>query len=82
MEGLYVCSPPPCYYQQRLVLTVGYCQFRRQEIVFIGAGMDEEAISKQLDTALLTPAEIEKYIQNYKHIPDPPHPELQQSEKA
>lgn len=27
---------------------------RRQEIVFIGAGMDEEAISAQLDGALLT----------------------------
>lgn len=29
---------------------------RRQEIVFIGAAMDEEAIEKQLDTALLTDA--------------------------
>ncbi len=53
------------------------CAFcRRQEIVFIGAGMSEEAISKQLDTALLTPAEMSKYVENYKHIPDPPHPEL------
>ena len=44
--------------------------------------MDEEAITKQLDTALLTPLEMEKYTQNYKHIPDPPHPELLQSDKA
>ena len=40
--------------------------------------MSEEAISKQLDTALLTPAEMTKYVDNYKHIPDPPHPELLQ----
>lgn len=33
---------------------------RRQEIVFIGAGMDETAISSQLDTALLTPDEMAK----------------------
>lgn len=44
--------------------------------------MNEEAITKQLDTALLTPPEMEKYVQNYKHIPDPPHPELLQSDKA
>ena len=34
---------------------------RRQEIVFIGVGMDEEAISAQLDSALLTDEELEKY---------------------
>jgi Cobalamin synthesis protein cobW C-terminal domain len=33
---------------------------RRQEIVFIGAGMDEEAISSQLDSALLSPDEMAK----------------------
>lgn len=55
---------------------------RRQEIVFIGAGMNEDAISKQLDTALLTPAEMSKYIENYKHIPDPPHPEMAQHSTA
>lgn len=49
---------------------------RRQEIVFIGAGMDEDAITKQLDTALLTVAEMTKYVDNYKNKPDPPHPEL------
>ena len=50
--------------------------------MFIGAGMNEEAITKQLDTALLTPPEMEKYVQNYKHIPDPSHLELLQSDKA
>ncbi len=55
---------------------------RRQEIVFIGAGMSEEDISKQLDTALLQPAEMSKYIENYKHMPDPPHPELTQTPEA
>ena len=34
---------------------------RRQEIVFIGVGMDEAAISAQLDSALLTDEELEKY---------------------
>lgn len=60
----------------------GHVVCRRQEIVFIGAGMNEDAISKQLDTALLTPAEMSKYIENYKHIPDPPHPEMAQHSKA
>ncbi len=44
--------------------------------------MSEEDISKQLDTALLKPAEMSKYIENYKHMPDPPHPELTQTPKA
>ncbi|KAK9905575.1 hypothetical protein WJX75_002363 [Coccomyxa subellipsoidea] len=34
---------------------------RRQEIVFIGAGMDEAAICKQLDGALVTDDEFERY---------------------
>ena len=34
---------------------------RVQEIVFIGAGMDEAAICKQLDGALLTDEEFERY---------------------
>ncbi len=37
-----------------------------QEIVFIGAGMDEEAIGKQLDGALLTDEELERYNQKWK----------------
>ena len=32
-----------------------------QEIVFIGAGMDEAAICKQLDGALVTDDEFERY---------------------
>ncbi|KAK9846333.1 hypothetical protein WJX81_001781 [Elliptochloris bilobata] len=46
---------------------------RRQEIVFIGAGMDEAAISEQLDSALLTDAELQKYVANWASCPDPPH---------
>ena len=41
---------------------------RRQEIVFIGAGMDEAAISKQLDGALLTDAEMAEYDKRYAHV--------------
>jgi len=44
-----------------------------QEIVFIGAGMDEAAISKQLDAALLTDEELRKYVANWASSPDPPH---------
>lgn len=36
-----------------------------QEIVFIGAGMKEEAICKQLDGALLTDEELQKYNQKW-----------------
>lgn len=43
---------------------------RRQEIVFIGVGMDEAAICAQLDTALLTPEEMDKYRLQYKCAPD------------
>jgi hypothetical protein len=37
-----------------------------QEIVFIGAGMNEEAICKQLDGALLTDEELQKYNEKWK----------------
>ena len=37
-----------------------------QELVFIGADMDEAAITKQLDTALLTPEEMAKYLDHHK----------------
>ncbi len=36
-----------------------------QEIVFIGAGMNEEAICKQMDGALLTEEELQKYNQKW-----------------
>lgn len=32
-----------------------------QEIVFIGAGMDQAAIEKQLDGALVTDEELQRY---------------------
>ncbi len=77
---------PCCVLVQFIAFVTGQCMFhalcRRQEIVFIGAGMSEEDISKQLDTALLQPAEMSKYVENYKHMPDPPHPELTQTPKA
>lgn len=34
---------------------------RLQEIVFIGAGMDQAAIEKQLDGALVTDDELQRY---------------------
>ncbi len=46
---------------------------RRQEIVFIGSGMDEAAICSQLDGALLTGDEMERYRHNWSQKPDPPH---------
>ena len=46
---------------------------RRQEIVFIGAGMNKEAISAQLDGALLTDDEMQMYIDQYKNMKDPVH---------
>ena len=48
---------------------------RRQEIVFIGANMDEQAICKQLDTALLTDEEMVKYSTRYASVsPQEPKP--------
>lgn len=38
---------------------------RRQEIVFIGAGMDQEAICDQLDSALVTEEEMGQYDRQY-----------------
>lgn len=46
---------------------------RRQEIVFIGAGMDEGRICEALDGALLTEAELARYDQNFG-VPPPPSP--------
>lgn len=41
---------------------------RRQEIVFIGASMDEAAIALQLDMALLTDDEWRRYEQQYEVV--------------
>lgn len=43
----------------------GWWGDRRQEIVFIGASMDEAAITMQLDMALLTDKEWCRYEQQY-----------------
>ncbi|PNW79229.1 hypothetical protein CHLRE_09g406983v5 [Chlamydomonas reinhardtii] len=50
---------------------------RRQEIVFIGVGMDEAKISAQLDGALLTDEEMAKYAERWAATPDPAHPEVE-----
>ncbi|KAF6258024.1 hypothetical protein COO60DRAFT_1165009 [Scenedesmus sp. NREL 46B-D3] len=46
---------------------------RRQEIVFIGAGMDEGKICAQLDSALLTDEELSVYNVKWASLPDPKH---------
>ncbi|KAG2438247.1 hypothetical protein HYH02_010946 [Chlamydomonas schloesseri] len=50
---------------------------RRQEIVFIGVGMDEAKISAQLDGALLSDEEMAKYTERWAATPDPAHPEVE-----
>ncbi|KAK9791398.1 hypothetical protein WJX73_003423 [Symbiochloris irregularis] len=52
---------------------------RRQEIVFIGAGMNESAICAQLDEALLTDEEMAQYDDRFKSVPDPQHPVVKRS---
>jgi G3E family GTPase len=44
---------------------------RRQEIVFIGAGMDQVAITATLDAALLTDAEMALGPDGWRELPDP-----------
>ena len=44
---------------------------RRQEIVFIGANMDREALIADLDAALLTDAEMALGQQGWRAFPDP-----------
>ncbi|GBF95172.1 hypothetical protein Rsub_07885 [Raphidocelis subcapitata] len=46
---------------------------RRQEIVFIGVGMDESKICAQLDGALLTDEECRRYAEKWGALPDPAH---------
>ncbi|GAX79064.1 hypothetical protein CEUSTIGMA_g6504.t1 [Chlamydomonas eustigma] len=54
---------------------------RRQEIVFIGVGMEEDKICEQLDGALLTDEEMIKYVQRWSSHVDPQHPEVLQMKK-
>jgi G3E family GTPase len=44
---------------------------RRQELVFIGMGLDQEALSAQLDLCLLTNAEMALGESGWKNLPDP-----------
>mmetsp|Transcript_2 Transcript_2/g.1 ORF Transcript_2/g.1 Transcript_2/m.1 type:complete len:295 (+) Transcript_2:1029-1913(+) len=71
--------------QQQVILgdfdLQGDCGDRRQEIVFIGVKMNEEAISKQLDSALLTEDEMVKYRENWGQKPDPVHAAVQAAKK-
>ncbi|WP_233166605.1 GTP-binding protein [Archangium sp. Cb G35] len=44
---------------------------RRQELVFIGAGLDERALRARLDAALLTDLEFAKGPKAWKRLRDP-----------
>jgi G3E family GTPase len=44
---------------------------RRQELVFIGVGLDEAKVRAKLDGALLTPAELAKGPSAWRRLPDP-----------
>ena len=44
---------------------------RRQEIVFIGVGMDEPALRRQLEACLLTPEELRSGPRAWARLPDP-----------
>ncbi len=56
---------------------------RRQEMVFIGAGMDKSAIRQQLDACLLTDAEMQQEWKSWEKLPDPfPEWNMEQLQKA
>ena len=44
---------------------------RRQEIVFIGIGMDERGLREQLNACLLTPAEMRAGMKTWQQLQDP-----------
>ncbi|EHL96671.1 CobW/P47K family protein [Acetobacteraceae bacterium AT-5844] len=44
---------------------------RRQEVVFIGIGMDEAALRRELDACLLTDEELRKGQRAWARLPDP-----------
>jgi len=44
---------------------------RRQEIVFIGIGMDEATLRRSLDACLLTDAEMRGGPKAWARLPDP-----------
>jgi G3E family GTPase len=54
---------------------------RRQELVFIGHALDQEALTAGLDAALLTEAEVAIGKRGWKKLPDPID-DWQQSEAA
>lgn len=49
----------------------------RQEIVFIGIDMDEDALRQKLESALLTDDEVEHGLENWQAFPDPFEPWFQ-----
>jgi G3E family GTPase len=70
-------SWPQAAVQRKIIYSDFEGQFgdRRQEIVFIGSGMDRNAIEQALDAALLTDEEMKQYEDNWAKLPDPAHPD-------